>query len=97
MAAGLQVWDASGNLLIDTTTWCGQILGNFTLAAPHSAGSLSDGNLTLGRPFAFLLPNDGNNGSKAAGNPQGQTVTISGSTLSWSASDQACQVIYGVY
>ena len=97
MPQGLQVWDAAGNLMIDTNTWHSQVLGNFTLGASHAAGSLVDANLALVRPFIFVLPNEGNEGGTAGGNPTANIVTISGTTVSWNAALSACQVVYGIY
>jgi hypothetical protein len=97
MPAALLINDASGNVLVDTTTWCGHILGNFTLASPHSAGSIVNANLSRGRPFVIVLPSDGNPGAESGGNPIANTVTISGTTVSWNAAPEGCQVIYGIY
>lgn len=97
MARGLQIWDASGALLVDTSTWMSQVLGNFTLAAPHNAGSLNVPALSKGRPYVIVLPQEGNLGAEPAGNPVANTVTISGTTINWSASPYAAQVIYGIY
>lgn len=97
MAAGLQVWDGAGNLITDSTTWMGQMLGSFTLEKNHAAGSIYDANLTLGRPFAMTFPEDGNYGAQSWGNPDSTVVTISGATISWPAGRYACRVVYGVY
>lgn len=97
MPQGLQVWDASGNVVMDTTTWVSQVLGSFALAAGHGAGSISDANLAQGRPYVIVLPAEGNKGSQAGGNPVANVVTVSGTTVSWNAAADACQVIYGIY
>lgn len=94
---GLQVWDALGNPVIDSTTWTGLVLGNISLGANHSSGSVTDAALTKGRPFYFTLPAEGLSGTTAGGNPAQISVSVSGSVLSWTAAPAACQIIYGIY
>lgn len=98
MPQGMQIWDGAGNLIMDTSSWAGQVLGHFTLAAPHTAGSLVDANLSGNRPWVIVLPNKGNEGSQPAGNPTSDAITITGgNTLNWNASGRSVQVIYGIY
>lgn len=97
MPQGIQIWDAAGTMIMDTTTWCGQVLGNFTLAGGRAAGSTVDARLSQGRPWVMVLPFNGNEGSAPGGNPITDVVTFSGTTISWNASPNAVQVIYGIY
>lgn len=97
MPSGLQIWDAAGNLVLDTNTWVSHVLGTFALPAAHAAGNLSVPALASGRPFLIVLPAEGNMGAVAAGNPVANTVTVSGTTITWNAAPDACQVIYGIY
>lgn len=93
MPAGLQVWNAAGVLTLDTSDRTGVILG-YRDSLPAS-GSLVDVGLTRGEPFyltqlavnwidskGFILP----------------TVTISGTTLSWSGAgnDGQWRIVWGV-
>ena len=97
MPAGLQTFDSSGAMIFDITTWAGQVLGSFSLAASHAAGNMTDSTLTQGRPFLVVLPEEGNIGTRSTGNPIASSVTISGSTISWNAAPDACRIIYGIY
>lgn len=92
MPAGLQIWDASGHLVLDTTTWCGQVLGSFSLSDGHSSGSMTITDLAAGRPFVAVLP-------AASLSDTLLTITsasVSGTTLSYT-SGNACQIVYGIY
>ena len=97
MPQGLQVFNPDGSVLFDTSTWVSQILGNVSLAANHTAGSVSNAGLTRGRPFFFVLPAEGNEGSTAEGNPVNKIVTVSGTTLSWNAGKFPAQIVYGIF
>ena len=98
MPAGIRVWDPNTQQqLIDTTTWCGQILGVYNVGVNHGAGSFSDLNLALGRPFVFVLPSDGNTGVKSTGNPVNTSASISGTTINYTAAPSACVIIYGIF
>lgn len=56
MTAGLQVWDASGNLTVDTGTKTGRILGTFTLDSGSAAtGSYSNSRLNEGTPWFYSI------------------------------------------
>lgn len=99
MPAGLQIWDASGKEVLDTTTWVGQILGDFVIAGGSGAGSRVDPQLALGTPFMMLLPEDVSFDVSENGNPVTPGVTFSGTNITWNAGP-ACgtyRVVYGVY
>lgn len=86
MTAGLQVWDASGNLMVDTSTLMGRIFGSVTIQSGDS-GSLVDENLLTGVPFAipcaqFLDGYDPFEWDPGISNP---VITFSGNTMFWSS------------
>lgn len=75
MARGFQVWDAAGNLIVDTNAALGVILGVHTFTKSAGAGSLTDANLALGTPFYTLISFTGT---------FLPSISISGTTISWS-------------
>lgn len=87
MGAGLQVWDALGNLIFDTPDRVGRIVGTITTTAGGS-GSQAFTVPSGCTPFWFA-----SNNSRVYGCP---SVTISGGTLSWSGGD-ATTIFYGYY
>lgn len=105
MAQGLQVWDASGNAVIDTSYFLGRIAGSVTTNFVN--GSIS-ADLSLGNPFAFSIvtikPGYSPIGSPGGGlyNP---SITKSASGISWvfpsgigsTAMYENCIIYYGVY
>jgi hypothetical protein len=97
MPQGLQVWDASGNIVMDTTTWCSQVLGSVALGSNHGAGSVVDANLALGRPFFFVQEADSAKATDATGNANWMTVSVSGTTLNYAAGQNAAVIVYGIY
>lgn len=77
--AGLRLWDANGNLMVDTTSAVGIVLGSGIIGGNTTAsGSLVDANLALGVPFAIITYVDWSN--MLAGVP---VITFSGTTLTW--------------
>jgi hypothetical protein len=99
MAAGLQVWDASGNIMLDTTSRMTRVLGSFSIAAGQAAGSVTNAALSSGEPWIFAsVVHPGGAGSGGAAS----TFSFSGNTLSWTKNGIASYsdtifVIYGVY
>lgn len=53
MGMGLQIFDASGNLTLDTINRLGRVLGYVSVAAN---GSLANANFAYGTPFAAAMP-----------------------------------------
>lgn len=88
--SGFQCWDTAGNLIVDTTSRLGRVMG---VIAVSSDGSLSDAQLTTGTPFymfsavnytVFVQP----------------SVTFSGATMSWAAQGGNAYngyILYGVF
>jgi hypothetical protein len=94
MASGLRVWDNVGNLLIDTSTRMGRVLGQISTGTAD--GSVTSAGFATGAPFYAIVPKSG---SPAAINTP--NITITGNTMSWSfsgvPSPQDSLVLYGVY
>lgn len=92
-AAGLQVWDEAGRVVMDSTTRLGLAIG--VLQTGTSNGSYSDARLLGGSPFIIVSPDS-----------MGLTisvpvVTVSGQTVSWtfpasSHSRANARVTYGI-
>jgi len=95
MPQGLQIWDASGNLILDTSSHIGRVLGVATLTGGTN-GSVTDANFSTGTPFWHLQPN-------ATYPTKLPDITISGTTLNWNFqagytwSGMSFKLIYGVY
>ena len=58
MPQGLQVWDASGNLIIDLGSSLGRVLGVATISG-SATSSIPDARLNQGTPFWVVLPANG--------------------------------------
>lgn len=76
MPAGLQVWDANGNLKIDLNTPLCRLIEEFTVGRDVS-GSKNYSNIN-GIIFAFSLSLETSDFTKIQ-----HTVTTSGSTVTW--------------
>ena len=76
MPQGLQIWGASGEPILDTTTRVGVALGAVNTGTVN--GSVVAEGLALGEPFFFVIP-DGTSFADAV-----PVVTISGTTIFWS-------------
>ena len=94
MGVGIQVFDASGNLLIDVTTRLSRVIGTQPIAA-GSTGSLAVPNSGQGRIWWAILP--------GGGSRYVPLVSLSGNTLSWSPNGSYpgtvtdALLIYGLY
>lgn len=73
---GIEVYDASGNAIMTMATKACRVLGSFQSSG---SGSMTVAEFSMGIPFAFVLP-FGQGGLTYASPP---TVSISGTTLSW--------------
>lgn len=93
MAQGLQVWDASGNLIADVTEYFGKVLGVASISAGVN-GSVTNAGFAIGTPFWFLT-------ALTSFPAEVPNITRSGNTLSWSfvAGQPAydCRLVYGVW
>lgn len=95
MGLGLQIWDASGTQVLDTSWRMGRVLGQLT--ANGTNGSVNIPDLSQGTPWAIAITN----GAQTISVPP--VTSFSGTTLNWSY-DQgtggtvyAATIIYGVY
>lgn len=95
MPAGLQVWDAAGNLVVDITTRLSRFLGSVNSGT--SAGSISVPDLVQGTPFYFVIIS----GGAVPVGSFGPEVTFSGTTMSWTfapgRTPLAATIFYGVF
>lgn len=94
MPQGLQVWNASGQLIVDTNSPSGVIIGvhTFNGAAAGAGGSISVPQLALGTPFWVLR------GSWFVD----PSISVSGTTISWTftqfvPSSIVYELIYGYF
>lgn len=91
MPQGLQVFDSSGNIIFDTNTVAGRVLGITDITATTS-GSVTNSGFSTGTPFWIFQPKTTSYFSKAP------SVTISGTTLSWDTGAETNFIlVYGVY
>lgn len=92
MAAGLQVWDANGDQIVDTTTRLGRIIGITTIST--NTGSINDADFADGTPFFIATPTNVSSPSF------GPKLSMSGTTLSWDFEGRTVsshRLVYGVY
>ena len=78
MTQGLQVWDANGVIVLDTTIRVGTHLGE--VSTGRSNGSFYDERLKRGNPYFFASINY----APASWEFINPDVVISGGTISWS-------------
>lgn len=92
MTSGVQVWDASGNLIFDTPNRTGKVLGVVTTTTAN--GSVTDPNFAKGAAFWFAYNN-------ATGHyPPVMSYNSGTNTLSWTwnaGNTDTARIIYGVY
>jgi hypothetical protein len=102
MAAGLQIWDASGVLLVDFTSRLGRVISSYYIDGSLTSGSVSDAAFSQGEGF-YAFQQDRLWGY-INGDVSRPVFTLSGNTLSWtytagfSGNNQRMQgwLIYGV-
>ena len=103
MPAGFQTWDASGNLIVDTTTLLGRIIGSVSIVG--TSGSITDARFANGTPFAFPVMGYSNAFSAFSldASRSAPAVSFSGTTLNWTrgaegagAEVPSCTLYYGV-
>jgi hypothetical protein len=97
MATGLKVWDASGNLIVDTSSRLTRILGYTTLSASGS-GSVTDDGFLTGTPFYVAQRSNAPAGSFDASTSQ-CVVSFSSNVMSYSTAHPVADFIitYGIY
>jgi hypothetical protein len=99
MPQGMQVWDASGNLILDVTQFLGRILAIVDIPA-SSSGTISVPNpgSTYGTRWSLVQAMSTSFVPTAAnGTPTGPTWSISGTTLTYSNTyAYAFKIIIGI-
>lgn len=104
MAQGMQIYDNSGDLLIDTSTFIGNVINSITVST--GSGSITNSLLSNGTPFAFCsIPSTGTtpfaDGTEST--PTWPEITFSGDTMSWTKVDDPnvtttpFTIFYGVF
>lgn len=92
MPQGLQVWNSAGQLIIDTPTNIGKILGYTTITAGVS-GNIADAKFALGTPFWSAI----NQGSDSYGASPVITYNAGLTRLEWTSSAAYDHIlVYGV-
>lgn len=104
MAYGMQVWDASGNTILDTNWSITRILGIVSgIGSSAFSGSVTNAAFSTGRFFWMFSPKV--IGTDSYGIPINgiASASLSGSTLNWTVNTQGLgyvdcgSIIYGVY
>lgn len=92
MAYGLQIFNSSGQNIIDTSSRLGKLLGSTIV---NQSGSLTDSSFLVGVPFYIVVPYN-TTGNYEIFNPV--EVSFSGSTMTYNILDSDSYTIYyGVY
>lgn len=94
MPQGLQVWDASGNLILDISERVGKFLGIATITAGVN-GSVTNAGFALGQPFFMVTTL----GTLPTYRPS-LTFNAGTNTLSWDWQGRPgsnCSLRYGVF
>lgn len=98
MTAGIECFDAQGNLTFAATDYLGRVLGTIPINGASGNGSFTDPDLLSGTPWAMFF----SDGSGAFYVPC--VVTISGQILNWNFGSQYANqgnnpsgfILYGV-
>lgn len=94
MPQGLQIWDANGNLMLDTTSRTGRVIGSIALAASAS-GSLNVPKLAAERAWATLACSNTHTDPKATLTITNQTTTSA--TINYTLGPASARLVYGIY
>ena len=95
MAAGLITYDASGNVIIDTTKNIGVLIQLYENVSANASYTIS-GLTSKGTPFAFVIPTGSYTASSQFNNP---SVSFAGNTVSWTYETKsgATNIICNIY
>ncbi len=96
MPAGLQVWNAAGQLIFDISTRASRVLGLVNITGGVD-GSVANPDFAQGDPYWQCVQTVGLSTLYFGVTP---AFSFSGTTLSWSFDglpDNDCLLIYGVY
>lgn len=91
MPAGLEVYDASGRLIISVTSRLAKLSG-VVRTTPNQGGSLN----IPGDGQAYYMTRDGSDGGMFS-NVTYPPITLNGRTLSWGASGRSITIVYGAF
>lgn len=89
MPQGLQVWDAAGSLIVDTSVKLARLLGVQVVGVGNPSGNLVDANFAQGTPWYFII---------GQLDPYNRPdVSIAGTTLTWTSRGSFTgSIMYGV-
>lgn len=98
MADGLKVWDASGNLIVDTATRMSRVLGT-TIVSAGAIGSITDAGFATGTPYCIALRTNAGTPTQPNGSMAPPIINIVGTTLNYNVLSPSNDhlLIYGVY
>lgn len=98
MSAGLKVWDASGNLIIDTATRMSRVIG-VTFAAAGAVGSITNAGFATGAPYCIALRTSPGSGTVFGSDYVSPIISFSGTTMDYDVASPAGDhvLVYGVY
>ena len=82
MTAGLQIWNSSGQIILDATQRCSRVIGIRTLTGGQS-DSFSDSRLTAGTVFWAYQRDTSFHLSYGYGGIMSPSFSFSGDTLTW--------------
>lgn len=97
MPQGLQIWDALGNLILDTSSSIGRQTGAQTIGTDPYSGTITVPGYASGATVWYIAPF-----SMTLGDPPDPfnfelgTYSVSGGDIIWEAY-QSTRIIYGVY
>lgn len=91
MPAGLQIWNASNQIILDTSTSCGRVHGVIEVPPNTAAGSRTIDSLSQGKPFIMPIS------SLLDGVYQGAQAKLEGNTISWIQTQHYLRIYYGTY
>lgn len=97
MPAGTQVYDASGNLILEITDYISKYLGSVSIAASDGvnpqSGTVTNSYFSQGTLWWLTTLPPSNNLAVQV------TVSLSGTTLTWNATEgcPATTLFYGIY
>jgi len=92
---GLQVFDASGNIIFDATTSVTVVLGEISIAPKATVNIVNDG-LLYGKPF--IVTSTIGRGTWIDYSVSGNTLTLTYQVPTWKTGIQPNEtVLYGVY
>jgi hypothetical protein len=94
MPQGMQIWDASGNLILEISDRIARVLGVASITG-GTDGSVTNAGFSTGTPFWACVP-------VASGRAPVPDVSLSGTTLSWDFTPgigyaPSYRLVYGVY